>query len=199
MPSLIRCCEYRCTGCPDIASISYGPSTPPLPVPDRLRRPYSLSIAAAPVGCVCVPVCNGHRGNPPFLKSHLRMNVCACRPGAPASSSRVDVHPPRHRPSSVHVLVVVVVVVAVVVPVLVLVLLHLLLFLLFPLLLSQRSIDRLSRSAAPFDFVRRSSSNVSSSLDARRRLKACASRIRGEKVVHTAALTCTLDTTSRVA
>lgn len=49
----------------------------------RLRRPYSLSIAAAPVGCVCVPVCSGHRGNPPFLKSHLRMCVrvpagCAC-------------------------------------------------------------------------------------------------------------------------
>lgn len=49
----------------------------------RLRRPYSLSIAAAPVGYVCVPVCSGHRGNPPFLKSHLRMCVrvpagCAC-------------------------------------------------------------------------------------------------------------------------
>lgn len=45
----------------------------------RLRRPYSLSIAVAPVECVCVPVCSGHRGNPPFLKSHLRMYVCVGR------------------------------------------------------------------------------------------------------------------------
>lgn len=41
VPSLIRCCGCRCTGCPGIASISYGPSTPPLPVPDlRHHRDY---------------------------------------------------------------------------------------------------------------------------------------------------------------
>jgi len=39
--AVIRCCGCRCTGCPGIASISYGPSTPPLPVPDlRHHRNY---------------------------------------------------------------------------------------------------------------------------------------------------------------
>lgn len=105
VPSLIRCCGCRCTGCPGIASISYGPSTPPLPVPDQLRRPYSLSIAAAPVGCVCVPVCSGHRGNPPFLKSHLRMCArvpagCACLVfprGCPPPPPPALLRPPRRR------------------------------------------------------------------------------------------------------